>query len=33
MAHPFFIDKKGCKKSRACKLKLFILENFKCGGV
>ncbi|PXY03133.1 hypothetical protein DF185_03340 [Marinifilum breve] len=33
MAHPFSIDEKGCKKSRARKLKLFILEKFKCGGV
>jgi hypothetical protein len=32
-SHPFSIDKKGCKKSRACKLKLFILDKFKCGGV
>ncbi|MDQ2178086.1 hypothetical protein [Marinifilum sp. D714] len=27
------IDEKGCKKSRACKPKLLLLEKFKCGGV
>ncbi len=33
MAHPFSIDEKGCKKSRACKPKPLLLENFKCGEV
>ncbi|PXX95451.1 hypothetical protein DF185_22300 [Marinifilum breve] len=33
MAFTFSIDEKVNKESRACKLKLFILENFKCGEV
>ncbi|PXY02572.1 hypothetical protein DF185_00315 [Marinifilum breve] len=33
MAFTFSIDEKVNKESRVCKLKLFILENFKCGGV
>ncbi|PXY02891.1 hypothetical protein DF185_02005 [Marinifilum breve] len=33
MAHPFSIDEKGCKKSRASKPKPLLLEKFKCGGV
>ncbi|WP_216616788.1 hypothetical protein, partial [Marinifilum caeruleilacunae] len=29
----FSIDEKVSKKSRACKFKSLILENYKCGGV